>query len=95
MGLMIREGNGFVEFETWCEVLTLHEPHARDNKFTIRYVGTRERPKRPIDRLEEDLSDRRGGILAEFQSAIRFLYPDKPGQTRPDDNDGPRRQHNG
>ncbi|KAK8128366.1 hypothetical protein PG984_009474 [Apiospora sp. TS-2023a] len=81
MDYLLRDGKELAEFEARCEVLTKHEDYAKEgNKFTIRYVGTCQRPSRPIDRFEEDLISRTSGILADIQTALDFLFPNISGQ---------------
>ncbi|KAK8042734.1 hypothetical protein PG994_013217 [Apiospora phragmitis] len=54
--------------------------NVQENKFTIRFIGTCQLPKRPIDCFQVDLASGTSGILPEFQTALEFLYPDISGQ---------------
>ncbi|KAI5272122.1 hypothetical protein E4T47_04533 [Aureobasidium subglaciale] len=51
-------------------------------KVTIRYVGTVQGPRRPIDRYLEDLGMRTSGLLAEFARAISVVCPHVEAQAK-------------
>lgn len=43
--------------------------------YTIRYLGTVFGPRRPIDRFEEDLKERKSGIMPDFLQVLERRYP--------------------
>ncbi|KAH0037686.1 hypothetical protein KCU78_g1641, partial [Aureobasidium melanogenum] len=43
--------------------------------YTIRYIGSVQGPRRPIDRYQDDLDLRTSGLLAEFSRAVSAVCP--------------------
>jgi hypothetical protein len=64
------------ETRLWKSI-TLDPVNANNSNtvYTIRYVGSVEGPRRPIDRYLEDLGSRTSGLLAEFAKAIAAVCP--------------------
>ncbi|KAH0339747.1 hypothetical protein KCU81_g7110, partial [Aureobasidium melanogenum] len=62
------------ETRTWQSILDAHhdEPGII---YTIRYIGSVQGPRRPINRYQEDLDLRTSGLLAEFSRAISAVCP--------------------
>jgi hypothetical protein len=73
---MTEEDNTFEEIAEWADVVKEQERSPTGAKLlTIRYIGTCEGPKRPIDRFNEDLTSRKSGILHEFVRVVELLMP--------------------
>jgi hypothetical protein len=73
---MTEEDNTFEEIMRWSDVVTQQRKSSTGTDLlTIRYVGTCQGPKRPIDRFNEDVHSRRSGIFNEFVRVIELLMP--------------------
>jgi hypothetical protein len=77
MDYLSADDNTFEEMKDWHGQMLLNQPIlGQEGIVTISYVGTVAGPRRPIDRYEEDIKSRTGGVLAEFITAVEFLYPE-------------------
>ncbi|KAK4889161.1 hypothetical protein LTR27_011996 [Elasticomyces elasticus] len=65
----------FEETDRWRESVELHRRNP-SAVFTLRYAGTVDGPRRPIDRFDEDLVQRKSGVLAETLQAMADCLPD-------------------
>jgi hypothetical protein len=70
---MRKSDDGFVECGEWDSMLQLSGD--RFDTWTLRYVGTVEGPRRPIDRFNADLAYQLTNILGETCRAIETIHP--------------------
>ena len=69
--------DGFEECGEWTRMLEIYGvrgPNGYD-VWTLRYVGTVEGPRRPIDRFNDDLDGQLRNILGETYRAIETVHP--------------------
>lgn len=69
--------DGFEECNEWNEMLHIYGvrgPNGFDT-WTLRYVGTVEGPRRPIDRFNEDLEGQLRNVLGEIYRAVENIHP--------------------
>ncbi|KAI7187773.1 hypothetical protein KC316_g11648 [Hortaea werneckii] len=72
---MRESDEGYCEVDEWRVLLEMHEAHV--DVFTLRYWGTVEGPRRPIDRHREDLmGSKLQSILGEFYRTLEALFPE-------------------
>jgi hypothetical protein len=69
--------DGFEECSEWNEMLQIYGTRGTNgfDTWTLRYVGTVEGPRRPIDRYNDDLEYQLVSILGEAYRAIESLHP--------------------
>lgn len=77
IGYMRTSDDGFEESSEWRDMLELYGPQGPNgfDTWTLRYVGTVEGPRRPIDRFIEDLELQQSNILGETYQAIETIHP--------------------
>jgi hypothetical protein len=76
IGYMTEEDNTSEEILRWSEIVAEQRKSSTGTDLlTIRYIGTCQGPRRPIDRFNEDVQSRRSGIFNEFIRVIELLIP--------------------